>query len=74
MKVIDDKICFKASEVYNVYELFHTRASLHQKVYTHRKAKAVEYMVVDALAEADVVWSGENLKRHWNVEDLSKAG
>ena len=37
MKVIDDKICFKASEVYNVYELFHTRASLHQKVYTHKK-------------------------------------
>ena len=32
MKVIDDSICFKASEVYNVYELFHTRASLHQKV------------------------------------------
>jgi hypothetical protein len=30
--------------VYNVYELFHTRASLHQKVYTHKKAKAIEYM------------------------------
>ena len=44
MKVIDDKICFKASEVFNVYELFHTRASLHQKVYTHKKAKAIEYM------------------------------
>lgn len=44
MKVIDDKICFKASEVHNVYELFHTRASLHQKVYTHKKAKAIEYM------------------------------
>ena len=44
MKVIDDEICFKASEVHNVYELFHTRASLHQKVYTHRKAKAIEYM------------------------------
>lgn len=44
MKVIDDEICFKASEVHNVYELFHTRASLHQKVYTHKKAKAIEYM------------------------------
>lgn len=72
MKVIDDKICFKASEVYNVYELFHTRASLHQKVYTHRKAKAVEYMVVDALAEADVVWNGEISNAIWNVEDFVK--
>lgn len=44
MKVIDDEICFKASEVHNVYELFHTRASLHQKVYTHKKAKSIEYM------------------------------
>ena len=44
MKVIDDEICFKASEVLNLYELFHTRASLHQRVYTHKKAKAIEYM------------------------------
>ena len=56
MKVIDDQICFKASEVYNVYDLFHTRANMHQKVYTHKKAKAIEYMIVDALVEADVAW------------------
>lgn len=49
MKVIDDEICFKASEVLNLYELFHTRASLHQRVYTHRKAKAIEYMVARRL-------------------------
>ena len=58
-KVIDDEICYKASEVLNLYELFHTRASLHQRVYTHRKAKAIEYMVVDCLLHADVAWGGE---------------
>ena len=58
-KVIDDEICFKASEVLNLYELFHTRASLHQRVYTHRKAKAIEYMVVDCLLHADAAWGGK---------------
>ena len=33
--------------------MFRARASLHQRVYTHRKAKAVEYMVVDALLAAE---------------------
>ena len=72
IKVIDDKICFKASEVYNVYELFHTRASLHQKVYTHKKAKGVEYMVVDALAEADIVWNNEISNAIWSPQDFIK--
>jgi len=72
IKVIDDKICFKASEVYNVYELFHTRASLHQKVYTHKKAKGVEYMVVDALAEADIVWNREISNAIWSPQEFIK--
>jgi len=54
MKVIGDEICFKASEVHGLYELFHSRASLHQRVYTHKKGKAVEYMLVDILVEADM--------------------
>lgn len=66
MKVIDDEICFKASEVLNLYELFHTRASLHQRVYTHKKAKAIEYMVVDALVAADAAWGGDVSKAIWS--------
>ena len=53
LKVIDDTICFKASEVHNIYDIFHTRASLHRRVYTHKVNKAIEYMVVDALIEAN---------------------
>lgn len=70
MKVIDDEICFKASEVLNLYELFHTRASLHQRVYTHKKAKAIEYMVVDALSEADAAWGGEISNAIWSPAEF----
>eukprot|EP00887_Chlorella_sp_A99_P000319 scaffold13.g319.t1 len=53
--VIGDEICFKWSEYMSLYELFHSRASMHRQVYTHKKAKAIEFMVVDALLEADRV-------------------
>ncbi|EGG23663.1 HD phosphohydrolase domain-containing protein [Cavenderia fasciculata] len=52
-RVIDDEICFCSKEVYNLYELFHTRYSLHKIVYTHKVGKAIEYMVSDALSAAD---------------------
>ncbi|EFN52480.1 hypothetical protein CHLNCDRAFT_26697, partial [Chlorella variabilis] len=52
-KVIGDEICFKYTEYINLYQLFHTRALMHSQVYTHKKCKAIEFMVVDALLEAD---------------------
>eukprot|EP00891_Asterochloris_glomerata_P001740 jgi/Astpho2/1740/e_gw1.00032.48.1_t len=54
-KVIDDEICFKWSEYENCFQLFQSRAQMHRSVYTHRKAKAVELMLVDALLAADRV-------------------
>jgi HD superfamily phosphohydrolase len=52
-KVIGDEICYKYTEYSNIYELLHARALMHRAVYTHKKAKAIEFMVVDALLEAD---------------------
>lgn len=52
-RVIDNEICFHSKEVYNVYEMFHTRYSMHKQVYTHRVGKAIEYMISDAMALAD---------------------
>jgi HD superfamily phosphohydrolase len=52
-RVIGGEICSKYSEYMGLHELFHARASMHRAVYTHKKAKAVEFMVVDALVEAD---------------------
>lgn len=40
MKICDDEIAFRSSQVHNLYELFHSRSSLHRRVYTHPKAKA----------------------------------
>lgn len=47
-KVIKDEICFHQKEVYNIYEMFHTRYSLFKQVYTHRVGKAIEIMIEDA--------------------------
>jgi HD superfamily phosphohydrolase len=53
--VIDGQICFHRKEVFNVYEMFHTRYSLFKQVYSHRASKAVEFMVTDILLLADPV-------------------
>ncbi|EGC28685.1 hypothetical protein DICPUDRAFT_159857 [Dictyostelium purpureum] len=52
-RVIDDEICFLSKEIYNLYELFHTRYSLHKLVYTHKVGKSIEFMISDAFSEAD---------------------
>ncbi|RIA97929.1 HD phosphohydrolase domain-containing protein [Glomus cerebriforme] len=54
-RVVDDQITYYFKECYNIYELFQTRYSLHKKVYNHRVGKAIEYMLCDALVEADPV-------------------
>ncbi|KAG0168582.1 SAM domain and HD [Apophysomyces sp. BC1015] len=52
-RVVDDEICYHHKEVYNLYEMFHTRYSLFKRIYTHRVGKAVELMITDALLSAD---------------------
>ena len=34
--MLENEICFKWSEYENIFELFHARASMHRRVYTHR--------------------------------------
>ena len=52
-RVIDDEICYNYNRYMDLHELFHARARMHRTVYTHKKAKSVEFMVVDALLEAN---------------------
>jgi len=35
-RVIDGEICFHIKEAYNLYEMFHTRYTLHKLIYSHR--------------------------------------
>jgi HD superfamily phosphohydrolase len=68
-RVIGDEICYKYTEYMNLHELFHARATMHRSVYTHKKSKAIEFMVVDALLEAepalricDKIWNPKDFK------------
>ena len=36
--------------VFNIYEMFHTRWSLHHRVYQHKTVKAIEDMIAEAFA------------------------
>ncbi|KAJ2634148.1 hypothetical protein GGF40_004377 [Coemansia sp. RSA 1286] len=54
-RVIDDELCYSHKEAYNLTEMFHTRYSLHKRVYSHRAAEGIERMIVDAMAVANPV-------------------
>ncbi|CAO2833198.1 unnamed protein product [Amaranthus hypochondriacus] len=53
MRVLDDEICYPAKDYLTVYKLFSARADLYRTAYTHRKVKAVELMIADALILAN---------------------
>uniref|UniRef100_A0AAZ1XAM0 HD/PDEase domain-containing protein n=1 Tax=Oreochromis aureus TaxID=47969 RepID=A0AAZ1XAM0_OREAU len=46
-------ICSRDKEMANLYDMFHTRNSLHRRAYQHRVKMAVEIMIKDALLKAD---------------------
>lgn len=46
-------VCYPEKMVGEALQLFALRYQLHQKVYTHKSIKKVEYMLVDALELAD---------------------
>lgn len=54
-RVIGDHIAYSNKDITNVFLVFQERWSLHKRVYTHPAAKAIEYMVVDALLAADPI-------------------
>ncbi|KAK1898197.1 Deoxynucleoside triphosphate triphosphohydrolase SAMHD1 [Dissostichus eleginoides] len=46
-------ICTRDKEVNNLYDLFHTRYSLHRRAYQHNVVKIIEHMIVEAFLKAD---------------------
>ncbi|KAK5923782.1 hypothetical protein CgunFtcFv8_000720 [Champsocephalus gunnari] len=46
-------ICIRDKEVNNLYDLFHTRFSLHRRAYQHRVVKIIEHMITEAFLKAD---------------------
>lgn len=52
-RVIDDQICFHIKDANSVYELCQLRFSNHKRIYSHKTARAIEYMLIDALKAAE---------------------
>ncbi|KIY66171.1 hypothetical protein CYLTODRAFT_444863 [Cylindrobasidium torrendii FP15055 ss-10] len=48
-RVIDNEICYDVKHCNLIYEIYNTRFRLHKLVYNHKTAKAIEYMIIDAL-------------------------
>ncbi|KAK9935504.1 hypothetical protein M0R45_022606 [Rubus argutus] len=73
MRVMDDEICYRASEYLTINKLFVTRADLHRTVYTHAKVKAIELMVIDALCKANadlgIADSIHKPSEFWKLDD-----
>uniref|UniRef100_A0A8C2WBN6 Deoxynucleoside triphosphate triphosphohydrolase SAMHD1 n=1 Tax=Chinchilla lanigera TaxID=34839 RepID=A0A8C2WBN6_CHILA len=46
-------ICTREKEVGNLYDMFHTRNSLHRRAYQHKVGNIIDTMITDAFLKAD---------------------
>ncbi|KAI0773622.1 hypothetical protein C8Q74DRAFT_1265659 [Fomes fomentarius] len=76
-RVIDNEICYDIKDANQIFELCHTRMSLHKRIYTHKTAKAIEFMIVDALTLAEptmnIARRLENPKKYIHLTDHIQA-
>ncbi|KAF5343308.1 hypothetical protein D9756_011590 [Leucocoprinus leucothites] len=52
-RVIEEQICYDIKDANQLYEICATRFKLHKMIYNHKAAKAIEYMIIDALLAAE---------------------
>lgn len=48
------QICVRDKEVFDMYELFHTRHALHRRAYQHKVVQSIELMLIEAMVLADL--------------------
>ncbi len=48
-RIIDNELCFRDKEAYNLYDLYHYRYKNHKMIYNHPIVTAIEYMLIDVL-------------------------
>nr|KAF6423692.1 SAM and HD domain containing deoxynucleoside triphosphate triphosphohydrolase 1 [Rousettus aegyptiacus] len=46
-------ICSREKEAGNLYDMFHTRSSLHRRAYQHKVGNIIDTMITDAFLKAD---------------------
>ncbi|XP_047132790.1 deoxynucleoside triphosphate triphosphohydrolase SAMHD1 isoform X1 [Hydra vulgaris] len=47
------QICTRDKEVMTLYDMFHTRNSLHRRAYQHKTVKVLDFMISEALIKAN---------------------
>ncbi|PFH47823.1 hypothetical protein AMATHDRAFT_6386 [Amanita thiersii Skay4041] len=52
-RVLNNQICYDIKDANQIYEICATRFKLHKIVYSHKAAKAIEHMLLDALISAN---------------------
>ena len=55
-RVINGEVCYNQKVYQDLLQVFHTRYKLFKDTYTHRVCKAIDFMIVDALLEANPVF------------------
>eukprot|EP00928_Gymnodinium_smaydae_P011198 TRINITY_DN14160_c0_g1_i2.p1 TRINITY_DN14160_c0_g1~~TRINITY_DN14160_c0_g1_i2.p1 ORF type:complete len:470 (-),score=70.03 TRINITY_DN14160_c0_g1_i2:187-1596(-) len=70
------QIAYHEKEVWNIYELFHTRYNLHKRAYQHRVGNAIEKMIADALLKAEPYFrvpipGGRSLRLSETIRDMA---
>jgi HD superfamily phosphohydrolase len=65
-RVIEDTICYPDKEVFNIYELFHSRFKMHKQIYQHPVISQIDYMILDILNLVDDEF--ELSKNIYNIE------
>ncbi|XP_029912104.1 deoxynucleoside triphosphate triphosphohydrolase SAMHD1-like [Myripristis murdjan] len=64
-------ICIRDKEAENLYDMFYRRFSLHQRAYQHRVSNIIEYMITEALLEANEHIKIDGLKLSETIHDMS---
>lgn len=67
IKVIDGQIAYNIKRIPELYQFYHTRYNLYKQIYHHPTTKAVEYMLVDAIINANSL-----LKIEESLNDIEK--
>ncbi|KAJ8257845.1 hypothetical protein GJAV_G00190360 [Gymnothorax javanicus] len=68
-------ICMRDKEVWNMYDMFHTRNCLHRRAYQHKVVNIIEEMITEALVKADehiqiLGSNGKTFKISTAIEDM----
>ncbi|TFK24225.1 HD-domain/PDEase-like protein [Coprinopsis marcescibilis] len=73
-RVVNGEISYNVKDAMSIQNIFQQRFALHKRFYNHKTAKAIEYMIVDALISAEPYLSIANRvfdpKRFLHLSDV----